>query len=111
MDNKEYINIENSSSYSPDTKVPGHLFLWNKWETRNPTPNSGNLTLLKKCTIFIFFCINLPLFNAKIINFYLLRVSEVKNRYKAYRIPYIIPTIVSIVPIGFIGILPYGNFN
>ena len=47
MDNKEYINIENSSSYSPDTKVPGHLFLWNKWETRNPTPNSGNLTLIK----------------------------------------------------------------
>jgi hypothetical protein len=41
MDNKEY-----SSSYSLDTKVPGHLFLWNTFEVRNPTPHSGSLTLI-----------------------------------------------------------------
>ena len=47
MDNKEYINIENSSSYSLDPKVPGHLFLWNTFEIRNETPHNYNLTLIK----------------------------------------------------------------
>ena len=47
MDDKEYINIENSSSYSLDPKVPGHLFLWNTFENINLTPYSGNLTLIK----------------------------------------------------------------
>jgi len=47
MDDKEYINIENSSSYTIDTKVPGHLFLWNTFEIRNETPHNYNLTLIK----------------------------------------------------------------
>ena len=43
MNNNQMIE---SSSYSiPEYSVPGRLFLINNWEERNPTTNSGVLTL------------------------------------------------------------------
>ena len=43
MNNNQMIE---SSSYSiPEYSVPGRLVLINNWEERNPTPNSGVLTL------------------------------------------------------------------
>jgi hypothetical protein len=37
--------IESCSYSNPEYSVPGHLFLVNDWEERNPTPDSGVLTL------------------------------------------------------------------
>ena len=39
-------NDYNSCSYSQETIVPGHLFLWNTWEIRNNTPHSSSISLI-----------------------------------------------------------------
>ncbi len=39
--------IESCSYSNPEYSIPGHLFLTNDWEERNPTPHSGVLTLRK----------------------------------------------------------------
>ena len=41
-------HIDFSCSYTIDTIVPGHLFLWNTFEIRNKTTHNYNLTLFKK---------------------------------------------------------------
>jgi hypothetical protein len=46
MENNEKI-LKSCSFASDDYSVPGHLFLVNNWEERNPAPHSGVLTLRK----------------------------------------------------------------
>ena len=40
-------HIDYSYSYSQETIVPGHLFLWNTFEDRNNSLHSSDLTLIK----------------------------------------------------------------